>query len=44
MKEIIAELIHSDRWLDNDYKNSNYYREYIDKLCKDLKEKTKKLN
>ena len=35
--EIIQELTEVDRWLDDTYKNSNYYREYLDKVNLDLK-------
>lgn len=40
MDEIIEELANTNKWLDDDYKNSNYYREYLDKVNKDLKEQT----
>jgi hypothetical protein len=38
--EIIYELSETHKWLDDNYKNSNYYREYIDKVAEDLKEIT----
>ena len=41
MKEIIEELTRTERFLDDAYKNSNYYREYLDKVLNDLKEETK---
>jgi FtsZ-binding cell division protein ZapB len=40
MNEIIEELLNTNKWLGDDYKNSNYYREYLDKVNKDLKEQT----
>lgn len=40
MDEIIQELVNTNRWLGDDYKNSNYYREYLDKLNEDLKKAT----
>jgi hypothetical protein len=43
MEEIIKELENSNKFLDNNFKNSNYYREYLDKLCEDLKFETTKL-
>lgn len=39
MEDIIQELSNT-RFLDEEYKNSNYFREYIDKICNDLKDKT----
>lgn len=41
MDEIIDELVNTNKWLNDDYKNSNYYREYLDKICNDLKSATK---
>lgn len=43
MCEIIKELEFNDRYLDDNYKNSNYYREYLDKVCEDLKTKTREV-
>ena len=40
MEEIIKELAYTNKWLDSDYKNSNYYREYLDKVNDALKEET----
>jgi ribonuclease HIII len=38
--ETIKELEMCNRFLSDEYKNSNYYRGYLDKVNKDLKEKT----
>ena len=43
MKEIIKELTDTNKWLDSDYKNSNYYREYLDKVNEDMKKETNTL-
>lgn len=40
MCKIIDELTSVDKWLDDDYKKSNYYREYLDKVNEDLKLQT----
>ena len=40
MGEIIEELSNTNKWLGSDYKNSRYYREYLDKLNEDLKLET----
>ena len=40
MKEIIKELTDTNKWLGSDYKNSNYYREYLDKVNEDMKKET----
>jgi hypothetical protein len=40
MTEIIQELLNTNKWLDKDYKNSKYYREYLDKVNNDLKLKS----
>lgn len=37
MDELVEELNNNNKWLDDEYKNSNYYKEYITKLCQDLK-------
>jgi len=39
MEEIIQELVNT-KWLDDNYKNSNYFREYLDIVNKDLKRET----
>lgn len=39
--ELIEELQHSDRWLDDTYKDSNYYREYLKNIYELLIEKTR---
>ena len=39
MDEIIQELVKT-KWLDDNYKNSNYFREYLDIVNKDLKKAT----
>ena len=39
MEEIIQELVET-KWLDDNYKNSNYFREYLDIVNKDLKKAT----
>ncbi len=36
--EIIQEVVEVDRWTDDNFKNSNYYREYLDQVNKDLKD------
>ena len=35
-EDIINELIQSDRWLGEDYKNSKTYSEYLKKVSSDL--------
>ena len=40
MKEIIQELENTNKWLGDDYKKSNYYREYLNTINKDLKKLT----
>lgn len=40
--EIIEELLFSDKWLTDEYKNSTEYRAYLDKIAQDLKKETKK--
>jgi len=35
--EIFEELVNSNKWLDNTYTNSKYYREYLDNVSSDLK-------
>ena len=40
MSETIKELVENEKWLDSEYKNSNYYREYLDKINKSLKVET----
>jgi len=40
--EIVNELSETNKWLDSTYKNSKYYRDYIDKVCSDLKVTTTK--
>jgi FtsZ-binding cell division protein ZapB len=44
MEEIIEELTLTNKWLSSEYKNSNYYREYLDKVNEDLKIATKYVN
>ena len=34
--EIIEELKNADRYLDDTYKNSNYYKEYLQQVFIDL--------
>lgn len=36
--EIIKELQFNDKWLNDDYKNSNYYHGYLDKINQTLKQ------
>ena len=37
MDEILQELNNNHKWLDDNYKNSNYYKEYITKVCQAFK-------
>jgi hypothetical protein len=34
--EIAEEITHCTRWLSDEYKNSNYYKEYLKKAFEDL--------
>jgi len=40
--QTIEELRFNDRFLDDGYKNSNYYREYLRKVFEELEEQTLK--
>ena len=40
-EEIIEELTFNSRWLTDEYKQSNYYREYLNSVFNSLKENTK---
>ena len=41
MDEIIKELSDTSKWLQDYEKDSKWYREYLDKVCTDLKEASK---
>jgi hypothetical protein len=34
--EIAQEILHNSRWLDDDYKNTNYYKEYLKLVFEEL--------
>jgi hypothetical protein len=36
--EIIDELQSNDKWLNNEFKQSKYYHEYLDKINEALKQ------
>ena len=38
MENVIKELAFVVKYTNNDYQNSRYFREYIDKVADDLKE------
>ena len=40
INEILKELINTNKWLDGEYKDSKYYKEYLDKIINELRNKT----
>jgi len=40
-QDLIQELCFNSKWLSQEYKDSNYYREYLDVFNKDLKQSIK---
>tara|TARA_R110000782_G_scaffold112800_1_gene202774 strand:+ start:454 stop:666 length:213 start_codon:yes stop_codon:yes gene_type:complete len=40
MEEILEELINTNKWLDEEYRYSKYYKEYLDKIINELRNKT----
>ena len=40
-EELIEELRFNSKWLTDEYKQSRYYKEYLNKIFNELKELTK---